>query len=159
MSELELLRCQVDRLRARTHEIQAQEMSKRANLDRRLARWRSMWEYAERYCNDTTWWSHTSYRDRAVLMRAVGERNRALAVVGILTRGAVVRRLNAERARRLAEIRVRLEEYFTAWEACEGNPWDDPDGGELRVAGALRDVLDELSPEGLRIVAERFQVD
>lgn len=159
MSELEFLRGEVDRLRARTHEIQAQEMAKRAHLDGQLAYWRGMWDYAERYCGDPKWWRLTSYANRAVLMRSLRERNLALGALGILARGAVARRLAAERTRRLAGIRVCLEEYFAVWEIGEGNPWDDADGGELRVAGALQDALNELSPEGVRIVAERFGVD
>jgi hypothetical protein len=63
----------------------------------------------------------------------------------------------SDRARRLDALRERLGEYFTGWEIDE-NPWGDPDGGNLRIAGALRDVLDHVDTAGVIMLMTALDV-
>jgi hypothetical protein len=83
----------IERLRHRTHEIQAQEMAKRAALDSEIAEWRQRYEAARQWTEDAglraewapgaahPFWSMTSYNARSALMRLVAERDQATAEV------------------------------------------------------------------------------
>ena len=87
------LRDEVRRLRARTHEIQAEEMAKRAELDSLVARLRARWDAARQWTEDagllaewahgeyarSPFWSMTSMNARDALARLIGERDDALA--------------------------------------------------------------------------------
>lgn len=54
---------------------------------------------------------------------------------------------------RVEKLRRLLYQYGMFWEVGDVelySPWPgDPDGGELRIVGALSDLLEHLSPEGL----------
>lgn len=89
---------ELERLRGRTHEIQAQEMAKRAHLDSLIAEMRARWDAAKRWTEDNellaewasgehaarSFWSMTSMRARDVLARLIGERSEALADLAAL---------------------------------------------------------------------------
>jgi hypothetical protein len=87
--KIDELHAENERLRGRTHEIQAEEMRKRADLDKEIAYWRAMWQYAKQETEGMTadwaipstssFWGMTSYANRATIMRIVGERNEAQA--------------------------------------------------------------------------------
>lgn len=90
-SEVAALTAERDRLRGRTHEIQAEEMRKRSDLDREASSWRNMYACAESMVADLTaewaaaehavpgsFWRMTSWNNRATLFRLVGERDRAV---------------------------------------------------------------------------------
>lgn len=120
-----------ERLRNRTHEIQAEEMAKRAELDSEISRWRSRYEAARQWTEDaglraewaidpaSPFWSMTSYNARSALMRLVAERDAALARVETSERerdeavrmaGIVERQCDDETARRIeAEKRCDRE--------------------------------------------------
>ena len=88
-----VLRADVERLRGRTHEIQAEEMQKRKHLDSELDMWRNRWKYAEEWTQreglraewaaegfkHTPFWSMTSEHARCSLMRLITERDEARA--------------------------------------------------------------------------------
>lgn len=86
-AERDALAADVERLRGRTHEIQAQEMAKRAALDAEVVAWRARWEQAERWTvhvgltadwaidPSLPFWSMTSEATRTALMRLVAQRD------------------------------------------------------------------------------------
>lgn len=92
-AEVRALRADVERLRARTHEIQAQEMAKRAHLDSLIDQMRARWDAAKRWTEDnellaewasgtgrsSPFWSMTSMNSRDALARLIGERDDARA--------------------------------------------------------------------------------
>jgi len=106
------LGAEIERLRARTHEIQAQEMAKRAALDSEIAEWRQRYDSARQWTEaegltaewasgkwaSSPFWGMTSYNARSALMRLVTERDAA--------------RVENERLR--AELRRQHE---TTWQA------------------------------------------
>lgn len=61
---------------------------------------------------------------------------------------------------RRARLRRLLQAYYVFWEVgdvAEFSPWPgDPDGGELRVVGALEDVLEHLTPRGIRVLEDKL---
>lgn len=83
IARITALEAAVRRLRGRTHEIQAQEMTKRAALDSQIAEWRQRYEEARQWTEDAwptpagyhPFWSTTSYNMRSALLRLVTERN------------------------------------------------------------------------------------
>jgi hypothetical protein len=91
LAELDEARRDVERLRARTHEIQAQEMTKRADLDSQIAEMRSRWQAAKRWTEDegllaewaagrfasSPFWGMASMDACDALMRLVAERDEA----------------------------------------------------------------------------------
>lgn len=82
---------EIERLRARTHEIQAQEMAKRADLDSLVAKLRTRWDASRRWTEDeellaewahgehakSPFWMLTSTNARDALARLMGERDDA----------------------------------------------------------------------------------
>jgi hypothetical protein len=89
--ELPQLHAEVERLRGRTHEIQAQEMTKRAKLDSAIAEMRSRWDAARQWTEEVglnadwaidptlPFWRMTSMATRDALTRLVAQRDDALA--------------------------------------------------------------------------------
>lgn len=83
----------VERLRGRTHEIQAQEMAKRASLDSLVALLRARWDAAKQWTEvegltadwalkpGSPFWPMTSMNNRDALARLIGERDDAHAEV------------------------------------------------------------------------------
>lgn len=87
------LAADVERLRQRSHQIQAQEMAKRADLDAQVARLRQRWDTARKWTEDagllaewahgdlagSPFWALTSEDARDAVARLVAERDDAAA--------------------------------------------------------------------------------
>ncbi|GAY12051.1 hypothetical protein TOK_0441 [Pseudonocardia sp. N23] len=91
-ADLAQAREDVERLRCRTHEIQAEEMQKRAALDSEVDQWRARWKEAKRWTEEAGltadwsserplphYWGMSSLAARTALFRLVAERADALA--------------------------------------------------------------------------------
>ena len=150
-------RREAERLRWRTHEIQAQEMAKRATLDAQIAESRLRWDAAKRWTEDegllaewacgefasSPFWGMTSQNARDALARLVGERDAARAENELL-RGEI------------DDARAEVREITALYNAR------DAEIGALRAGGErLRAVADtgrtwqEQSADPAREVAHR----
>lgn len=136
LTDLAEARAEVERLRGRTHEIQAQEMAKRAELDALVAELRSRWSAAERWAEDfdhlrrnwveesrsgAPFWRQSSVAARDALAGLVHERDDARAEVERLT------------AQRTAVLEIHHREENTAGRVscawCRDSyeePWEWP---------------------------------
>ncbi len=123
--EVRALRADVERLRGRTHQIQEQEMAKRAHLDSLIAEMRARWDAAKRWTEDAgllakwahgegkayPFWSMTSMHERDVLARLIGERDEARAALVARTPQSAEPEAT-ERSSRLLRMRQALHEML-----------------------------------------------
>lgn len=136
--QLEEALADVERLRGRTHEIQAEEMQKRKQLDSEIDQWRNRYKEAERWSQEFIdepksshlWWTTTSYASRSALMRLVMERDAARDELRELTtpdpfggESSCAGDMRAEIRRLRAKLKVGPENIERAAEAVYSARW------------------------------------